>query len=180
MPDMVRLAGQVGAQSVSFIPVSIYDGINFLRLSSSQAQEIQQQYLPESKRCAESLGISTNTDIYAFSCDDIHKKIPCYIGWFFSIILADGTVNPCCQCLRSVGSLKTQHFKDIWNSTEYCQLRRQMSNIPKTRGEIKGCRCNNCGFALNNLSMHRFLHPISSRSLRTSYSLKDLKRFIFG
>jgi len=185
MPEMVRLAGSVGAESVAFNRVSVYSGTKFLMLNDAQNDEITRNYLVQAEQLAAEAGILTNADLFrarpdgVFRSKAIHTKIPCYIGWYFAIILADGTVNPCCECLRAMGTLKTQRFKDIWYGDEYRKFRREIIDLPKVRKEVDACRCYNCSFALHNLSMHRFLHPLSRTGV-AHYGLRDLKKFMFG
>ncbi len=187
MPDMVRLAQEVGAQRVAFNRISVYDGTKFLMLSEEQNREALDRHLVEAERLSQQLGVLTNADFFRARpgeeqrSQEIHSKIPCYIGWYFSIILADGTVNPCCECLRALGTLQTHRFKDIWFGEAYRQFRGEISDLPNSDKEVSGCRCYNCSFALHNLSMHKYVHPFSSGvSAGAGYGLKDLKRFIFG
>jgi len=79
---------------------------------------------------------------------------PCYVGWAFARILADGNVNPCLKAHKiSIGNIYNQQFKDIWNSPQE-QLFREKSfslnrqdpyftligNDPKARfGCLKSC-----------------------------------------
>lgn len=44
-------------------------------------------------------------------------KQPCYVGWAFVRILADGNINPCLKAHRiSIGNIYKNSFRDIWNS----------------------------------------------------------------
>lgn len=187
MPDMVRLAHEVGAHRVAFNRISVYEGTEFLRLSEEQDDEALNRYLVEAERLGEQLDIITNSDFFrARSADvqrskDIHSNIPCYIGWYFSIILADGTVNPCCECLRAIGTLKTHRFKDVWFGESYKKFRGEIKDLPNSDQEVSGCRCYNCSFALHNRSMHKAIHPLANLGQSgAGYGLKDLKRFVFG
>ncbi len=48
---------------------------------------------------------------------DIIGKIPCYAGWAFVRILADGNVNSCLKSHRfPVGNILKEDFKTIWNN----------------------------------------------------------------
>jgi len=187
MPDMVRLAHEVGAQRVAFNRISVYEGTKFLMLSEEQNREALDRHLVEAERLGEQYNVITNADFFRARpgaeqrSKHIHSKTPCYIGWFFSIVLADGTVNPCCECLRALGTLKTHRFKDVWFGESYRKFRGEIKDLPNSQEEVSGCRCYNCSFALHNLSMHRFVHPLSGGSNGTpGYGLKDLKRFVFG
>lgn len=187
MPDMVRFAKKVGAQRVAFNRVSVYEGTKFLRLDESQNEEALTRHLPEAERLAAQLGIATNADFFVSRggqvqrSKEVHTAVPCYIGWYFSIVLADGTVNPCCECLRAIGTLKTARFMEIWYGDTYRRFRGEISDLPASKGEVSGCRCYNCSFASHNLSLHRIAHPLSrSANGRATYGFKDLMKFVFG
>lgn len=56
----------------------------------------------------------------------------CTIGWYFNLIPAKYDMSFCCH-LRTVGYLDKQSFKDIWNSAEYWQWRRQAKNLRRNK-----------------------------------------------
>jgi MoaA/NifB/PqqE/SkfB family radical SAM enzyme len=185
IPKMVALAHEVGAQRVAFNRVSVYEGTQFLMLSAEQNEELENKILPEAEQLAEKHGIVTNIDLFRARSSDaqrskeIHSKIPCYIGWYFAIVLADGTVNPCCECLRKLGSLKQNTFREIWFSDAYREFRGETKDLPQREEEVAGCRCYNCSFSLHNRSMHRFVYPFSRDGQGTGYGVKDLFKFMF-
>ena len=58
--------------------------------------------------------------------------MPCYIGWLFSRILADGNVNFCLKAHRiPVGNLYTQSFRSVWNSPTQQAYRATALGAPK-------------------------------------------------
>ncbi len=184
LEEMVETAHEVGAQKAHFIGISTYDGTKFLELDDEQKADMP-NHLERAVALAEKHGIETNADFFLSRAriykgtQDVYDQVPCYIGWFFSIILADGTVNPCCECLRCIGTLKTHRFRDIWFGEQYKKFRKENTNLPFAKEEIPGCRCHDCGFSLHNLAMHRVLHPIASRKIKDiAYSFEDLKQFI--
>ncbi|NOT01007.1 MAG: radical SAM protein [Phycisphaerales bacterium] len=183
MEDMVRTAHEVGAEKAHFIGISTYEGTKFLALNEEQKEDMP-RCLERAVTLADQYGIQTNAEYFLSRArgykgtKDVYANVPCYIGWFFSIILADGTVNPCCECLRALGTLKTHRFKEVWFGEAYRRFRAENTMLPFSEKEIPGCRCHDCGFALHNLAMHRVLHPISSRQIKqTTYGFDDLKRF---
>jgi MoaA/NifB/PqqE/SkfB family radical SAM enzyme len=187
MPGMVSLAHEVDAQHVAFVRVSVYKGTEFLMLDEVQHAEALQEYLAEATRLGAQHGIATNAEIFRAQpvevqrSRQIHTRVPCYVGWYFALVLADGTVGPCCECLKSIGTLQKQRFRDIWFGEQYRRFRRTITHLPALGKEIEGCRCYNCGLALHNLSMHRVVHPLSgiSRDIPT-YGLRELLRFVSG
>jgi len=54
----------------------------------------------------------------------IIDKIPCYIGWLFTRINADGDVNSCLKSHRfPVGNIYQNKFKTIWNGRRQIEFR---------------------------------------------------------
>jgi MoaA/NifB/PqqE/SkfB family radical SAM enzyme len=186
LEEMVRLSNEVGADKSHFIGISTYEGTDFLSLNKKQKAKLP-EYLERAVKLADEFGLETNAEFFASRAriyqgtKEVYSEVPCYIGWFFAIILADGTVNPCCECLRAIGTLKTDRFKDVWYGDEYRRFRRENTNLPFSKKEIPGCRCHDCGFALHNMAMHKVLHPFSSRKLsQKTYGFEDLSRFFSG
>ena len=61
------------------------------------------------------------------------NKIPCYVGWFFARVLADGGIAPCCRGVNKLmGNINSRDFKDIWLSPEYAEFRSKARYLPKT------------------------------------------------
>ncbi len=64
---------------------------------------------------------------------DIIQKIPCYIGWLSSRILADGNMNACLKAHRiPVGNINKNSFSEIWNGKKMREFRKAALNIEKT------------------------------------------------
>lgn len=60
------------------------------------------------------------------------NKIPCYAGWSFARVLADGGIAPCCRGVnKSMGNINSQDFKDIWFSQKYREFRSKARYLPK-------------------------------------------------
>ena len=86
-------------------------------------------------------------------------SIPCYIGWIFCRIMADGQVAPCCRGVHiKMGSIYNSSFSDIWHSNKYNYFRR----IAKTRSKKDryfskvGCQ-KTCDNFMHNLEIHNWL-----------------------
>ncbi|MCM8784116.1 MAG: radical SAM protein [Candidatus Omnitrophica bacterium] len=57
------------------------------------------------------------------------NSIPCYSGWLFSRILANGNVIPCLKAHRfPVGNLYKNSFREIWNGELMQEFRRKTIN----------------------------------------------------
>lgn len=56
---------------------------------------------------------------------DLLDGLPCYVGWTFTRILADGNVNSCLKSHRfPVGNIYEQKFSKIWNSAKQKEFRK--------------------------------------------------------
>ena len=52
-------------------------------------------------------------------------ELPCYMGWHFARITANGQVSPCCRGVDyPMGFLKDSRFREIWTSQKYLEFRR--------------------------------------------------------
>jgi MoaA/NifB/PqqE/SkfB family radical SAM enzyme len=75
-----------------------------------------------------------NTDAKSACYDsDIIDKFPCYAGWVFVRILADGSVNSCLKSHRfPVGNIHKENFSKIWNSALQRYFREKTGKVKKT------------------------------------------------
>jgi MoaA/NifB/PqqE/SkfB family radical SAM enzyme len=61
------------------------------------------------------------------------NKQTCYVGWFFSRILADGAVVPCCRGVKKImGNINKQDFSQIWHQQNYNLFRAKARYLEKT------------------------------------------------
>jgi len=92
------------------------------------------------------------------------NRIPCYIGWIFVRIMADGKVVPCCKGHRmAMGNLNKHRFKTIWHSSRYTRFRRNGLKLKRTDPYYsimgndlnKATGCYNCDNLMHNIVVHR-------------------------
>ncbi len=85
------------------------------------------------------------------------EEIPCYAGWIFSRILADGSVVPCCRGVKKImGNINEKSFKDIWNSAQYNEFRAKAKYLSKTDAYFEHIGCiKECDNLMHNEEMHR-------------------------
>jgi len=59
-------------------------------------------------------------------------NMPCYVGWLFARILADGNINSCLKSHRMpVGNIYEQEFDSIWNGKKQRDFRREALRLKK-------------------------------------------------
>ncbi|HEX68453.1 MAG TPA: radical SAM/SPASM domain-containing protein [bacterium] len=91
----------------------------------------------------------------SYACD-IVDKIPCYTGWLYARVEADGEVIPCCKGHAfPVGNIFEKSFWEIWNGEKERLFRREGRKLLKEGPifQLIGCRkgCDNIGL---NISFH--------------------------
>ena len=67
---------------------------------------------------------------------------PCYIGYIFARILANGDIVPCCRAVMyPMGNINKRSFKDIWFSEEYDKFRERALHESKLNPYFKKIGC---------------------------------------
>ncbi|MCG2712660.1 MAG: radical SAM protein [Candidatus Omnitrophica bacterium] len=103
---------------------------------------------------------------------DILAQLPCYIGWLFARILADGNVNFCLKAHRiPVGNIYADSFLHIWNNTKQQEFRKRALHAPKddvffsfigNDPDVKvGCY-KSCDDLARNVCMHKKIQSLSA------------------
>lgn len=127
-----------------------------------------------------------NTDSKSACYDsDIIDKFPCYAGWTFARILADGSVNSCLKSHRfPVGNIHKENFSRIWNSALQQYFRGKTGKVKKTGNFFSligndpdaamGCykSCDNIG---QTMQMHKKITGLDGSKKRV---LEGIVRFI--
>lgn len=166
--EMVEAAHEIGADEAMFSHLDPHPGIQDLTLSDAEYDEMLAG-VSEAMRRSEELGISTTLKSFrgtvpAYKHDRMRANavVPCYAGWFFSLVLGNGEVMGCCHCSRSLGKVtEGVSFRDVWNSPPYRAFRSAARKLPRPSPELEGCTCDKCMMRPHNISMHNFLHPWS-------------------
>jgi radical SAM protein with 4Fe4S-binding SPASM domain len=125
IPDIKKLARQIGIDEVALKTAQIYDFENGNEL------------IPESKKY--SRYTKGNNGKYTISNPLLNH---CWKLWHSCVITWDGRVVPCCfdkDAEYVMGNLKEHSFKEIWEGEKYRNFR---SSILRSRAEIEMCK--NC------------------------------------
>jgi radical SAM protein with 4Fe4S-binding SPASM domain len=172
----VMLAQSIGVKSVlikRFISIT-KEIVQELELTAEQEEETKRALI-EATEFAKSQGIDFALEWSEWTNvqkTHVNENMPCYFGWLFSVIDADGNLYPCCFQNRSqvsvIGNIKQDNFQTLWQSAKYQQFRKQSKSI-KDRREM-GYLCNQPSCYFNNKQVNDILHR---PYLYISHSKKD-------
>jgi len=124
---------------------------------------------------------------------DLLGAMPCYIGWLFARVLADGNVNSCLKSHKiPIGNLYIDDFDAIWNGGKQrefrkCTLRGEkdspvfsmIGNDPRVK---IGCY-KSCDDLYRNMLMHESISSLGSsrkKYLQFVCNIKRFERIVFG
>ena len=180
--EMVAVAAEVGAQEAAFVHTTLHDGTPDLALSETQYQELVAS-IPAARETAARLGVQTNLSLFAaeapaYLVNEVigPPVVPCYVGWYFTVVLGNGSVLPCCQCTQP-------SFADVWASQSYAEFRTAAKQLPTPNARLMTCECDRCQLRPRNIAIHNFLHPLKrldgSEAVQT-FGAKDFVRKMQG
>ena len=131
--EMAKMDADIAPDAVRFYLIRLDVMNRFLQLKPEEMDEIKKQ-LPIISEILKKNNIEF-VDNFEFQLNHYDEKTGawskdfflsngCTIGWYFNLIPAKYDMSFCCH-LRTVGYLDKKSFKEVWNSTEYWQWRRQ-------------------------------------------------------
>jgi MoaA/NifB/PqqE/SkfB family radical SAM enzyme len=184
--DMVRVTSEIRADEAMFTHAVVHEGTPDLALSRDQYSELMGS-VPGVRRLATDLGVETNVATFAATTPTYLQEnlrgpavVPCYVGWYFTNVLANGSIMPCCQCSRPIDRVADgRRFAEIWASDDYNQLRNAARNLPVMNDRLRGCECDRCMLRARNITIHNILHPwnrVEAGDEEQLFSLGDLLR----
>jgi radical SAM protein with 4Fe4S-binding SPASM domain len=164
IPKFVELCHEIGVKNAlikRFIS-STKEIVNELELTPEQEEETK-RYLTDAAESAKQHRINVGMEWAEWTCSQktpAYKNMPCYFGWLFSVIDADGNVYPCCFQDRSpssaIGNVRKDNFSTLWSSKKYNDFRRNFKNIDRRRR--MGYLCNQPSCFFNNNQVYEILH----------------------
>jgi len=183
---MVEACHEVGAQEALFVHTGTHEDTQDLALTDDQLDELN-TIVRAAKLKAEKLGVQTNLDGFGESIPGYMAQkvvgpsvVPCYAGWYFTLILANGSVLLCCQCSKPVDKItEEKRFIDIWKSHRYQTIRKAARELPEKNPLLDTCECDQCALRPRNISIHNFIRPwkkIKCGDGVRRYSLADILR----
>jgi MoaA/NifB/PqqE/SkfB family radical SAM enzyme len=164
LTEMVEAIAAVGADAGHFqhviprpppAPPLALDGDDLARLES--------EWLPRALERARSLGVTTNLESFVASRshDGTEEPVPCHVGSYFTVVLGNGAILPCCQTKTALGHVD-EGFRSVWRGDRYRAFRRAAQALPLPSPELATCECDRCYFRPHNLSVERVVHPLRS------------------
>jgi len=172
---MYDYALSVGADSIYYTLVDAIEGsTDSLLLSDKQRHEVYAKCLVIEKR---NNMLSLHRRLYLDNFEGFKKRLvqneadkgyydwrsvydtPCYIGWIFCRIMADGNVAPCCRGVHAtMGNIQKSSFQKIWFSEKYNNFRKTAlsSQNPNPFFDKIGCY-KTCDNLMHNLITHSWL-----------------------
>ncbi len=200
---MIEFAVQTNSEVVEFTVIDTIPGkTDKLLLNDKEAhslldncRRIKEKYDLDSKNKVQLLGFEqfmrriSNIDAASAEYDsNIIGKIPCYAGWVFVRILADGNVNSCLKSHRfPIGNILDQDFCKIWNgSLQRCFREKTVkfkqddpffSLIGNDPNSNMGCykSCDNIG---HNMNMHGKLTSLNEFERNALKSIANIMKTI--
>lgn len=173
--EMFKFALKMKVEGVYFTLVDALEGVEPLFLNQKQKQIVLQQAeniqklwqnLPSGDRIKldyfEGFILRLQENNYLSGNYDCHRinKIPCYTGWTFARVLADGSVAPCCRGVsQKMGNINQECFKDIWIGPKYTEFRIKAKYLPKSNYYFKDIGClKMCDNLMHNEEIHQRLN----------------------
>ena len=158
--SMVEFAMQVNADAIIFKHANLEKETLHLALEKEQYRHIMQTLIRIKKKIKKPLIHYEELRIIRDRYLDMprtYKIIRCYIGWFFSRVLANGDVVSCCSENRVLGNINKNNFKEIWYSQNYNSFRQESCLLGKEIETVSGCNCLQCGNILHNVKLNKIL-----------------------
>jgi radical SAM protein with 4Fe4S-binding SPASM domain len=134
-----------------------------LALDADELARLENEWVPSALRRARSLGVATNLASFIASHRDgaPEEPVPCHVGSYFTVVLGNGAILPCCQTKTALGHVE-EGFRSVWRGERYRAFRRAAQALPRPSPELATCECDRCYFRPHNLSVERVVHPLRS------------------
>lgn len=140
IPDMVKLAHEVGIEEVKIVYLTVFSE-RMLEESLYNCQDDVNLVFNEAIRLAEELGIKIK--LPHIEGDDIaeskyHKN--CYVAWRDLFLGSDGYIRPCMSTPVKFFDINNYNkFESLWNSKELVEFRKNVNDE-----KLMGDTCKKC------------------------------------
>ena len=145
-----------------------------LDLKPIQEAEVK-TYLLQALQSAEKYGVNLEMEWAEWTGNQdmqVGKEaLPCFYGWLFSVVDANGDVRPCCFQDRgpscTIGNVKEDRFSALWFSKKYQEFRRNYNKSGERRR--MGYLCNQPSCFFNNQQIYSILRKPIFHQLRRQH-----------
>lgn len=129
LPDLVRLAAEIGIEEVKVVYLTVFDNA-LLEESLWGEEEVVRAVFDEAIKVGEELGIVLKLPHISgedVASDDYHKE--CFVAWRDFFLGSDDYVRPCMSTPIKFFKYDSQiPFYDIWNAEEYKKYRKNVND----------------------------------------------------
>jgi MoaA/NifB/PqqE/SkfB family radical SAM enzyme len=187
LEEMVGVVHEVGADEGMFVHTVVHEATPDLVLTRAQYEALLES-VPRARARAKNFGVRTNIATFAATVPTyLHTQdlkgpavVPCYVGWYFTLVLGNGSVLPCCQCSEPIDRVTSERgFGEIWSSQAYREFRSAARALPAANERLESCECDRCMLRPRNITVHNMLHPfnkIEGGDEEQLFTLRDLVR----
>jgi len=168
----VQHARELGLRQLLYMPVRA-DGPRASVLLDPAEQAELRATLVDCSRQAAKWGIRTNlgellttnrfTQTGVPQTAELYRRIPCYVGYFYTEFDIEGYMRPCEGSEIVFGRVGDDDLARLWRSQRYETYRRETRGIVRRRVPVSGCPCDTCTMTQFNLNVHRLLRLQSIR-----------------
>ncbi|MEM3585228.1 MAG: radical SAM protein [Candidatus Woesearchaeota archaeon] len=196
--EMVELAFETGSEAVQFVAMDPVEGRTDVLLLKDEERNFLLKEIEELKKRIDpaTQTISSPKREYPLQVvaleeferrirsekadkgiydESVIKHIPCYAGWMFSRVMANGNVVPCCKgYLKPMGNVYSKRFKQIWEDKLQKEFRYKGTHLPLTDPYFVPFQCiKTCDNLWQNEPMHQRVKSLtkSQRFLLKSAAL---------
>lgn len=133
--EFIDLAISLSVDSIYFMHLGQFSFNQDLALSKKQERAAAEAINRNKRKLKKhNIGVSSYFDSL-----DWPKRESCLVPWLAPFIVNDGTVYPCCRIRKKMGNIKTDNFKEIWESKKYDAVRMRLRD-KKWFKECQDCR----------------------------------------
>ncbi len=164
--EMMECAVRIGAIAVSYRPVDTCAQTSRFSLGTEERETLSRT-LPAAAGLGNKNGISSNVDTFFQLLalrDAGNIPSPCFAGWLYPFVLANGDVTYCCISREVLGNLAERSFESIWFDPRRRELDKTAIRIHKTQKPVSKSRCRGCELTLSNQRIYNRLWPLWGRA----------------
>ncbi|MHB8858033.1 MAG: radical SAM protein [Thermoleophilia bacterium] len=163
--EMMQTAVKVGAVSVTYRPIDVFDKTRKFALGKNEMDKLAGDF-----RAAADLGKRNNIGEnikFFYGLLEMRKAenlpSPCFAGWLYPFVLANGDVTYCCISRELLGNLSQRSFESIWFDPARRRLNKEAARLHKTQTPLPKSRCVGCELTLSNQRIYNRLWPLWGR-----------------